>query len=188
MGMNRTLRERYPSIYKDAKGAPTLDYGISCGEGWFPLLDTLSALIVERASARNLTVQAIQVKEKFGGLRFYLRGHDHYISGLIDAAESQAYRHCEKCGKPGRLYAGGWQRILCREHFEEANQGVMLRERHEPGDGLPDYDTATEASEVRFRTFDNEPPAEEAERREGFDRMVAALQARTDPETGGLRQ
>ncbi len=192
MGMTETLRERYPSIYKDAAGKSTLDYGISCGEGWFVLLDTLSALIVERASARNLTVQVLQVKEKFGGLRFYLRGHDRYISGLIGAAESLAYRHCEKCGKLGRLYAGGWRRILCCEHFEAANREALPIEGYDDEDemgedGLPDYDKAEAAGEMRFNTYDNEPADEAAERREGFDRMIAALQARTDPGTGALR-
>lgn len=188
MGMTETLRERYPSIYTDAEGAPTLDYGIACGEGWFPLLDTLSALIVERASARSLNVKTLQVKEKFGGLRFYLRGHDPYIGGLVDAAEELSLRHCERCGLPGRAYLGGWHRILCRTHFEEANRGVMLREGYEPGaDGLPDFDKADAAGKVRFRTLRGEPPAEAAERREGYERMVAALRERTDPDTGGLR-
>ena len=62
---------------------------------------------------------ASQVKEKFGGLRFYIdRGTDkdyHYIT----FAESMSYRTCEKCGKPGMNYTMGWFQTLCDEHADE---------------------------------------------------------------------
>ena len=47
-------------------------------------------------------VIAIQVKEKFGGLRFYYSGGDDYIRGLVDMAESMSYKTCEVCGSPGK--------------------------------------------------------------------------------------
>jgi len=59
---------------------------------------------------------ATQVKEKFGGLRFYVDGstdkHDNYIS----FAESMSYQTCEKCGAPGKIYTDGWHRTLCDTH------------------------------------------------------------------------
>lgn len=61
-------------------------------------------------------VVAIQVKEKFGGLRFYYMGGDEYIRGLENMAESMSYRTCEVCGAPGTSTEGGWIRVLCEEH------------------------------------------------------------------------
>jgi hypothetical protein len=61
---------------------------------------------------------AVQVKEKFGGLRFYINGgndqHYHYIT----FAESMSYRTCEECGSPGKRYTDGWHQTLCETHAE----------------------------------------------------------------------
>jgi len=60
-----------------------------------------------------------QVKEKFGGLRFYYHGGDNEVSGMVRMAESWAAVTCEKCGNPGHLRHGGWIRTLCDEHEAE---------------------------------------------------------------------
>jgi hypothetical protein len=61
-------------------------------------------------------VEAMQVKEKFGGLRFYYSGGDSYIDGVTAMAESMSYVTCEECGKPGTQTSGGWIQTLCDEH------------------------------------------------------------------------
>ena len=61
-------------------------------------------------------VEAMQVKEKFGGLRFYYSGGDNYIDGVTSMAESMSYVTCEECGKPGTQTSGGWIQTLCDEH------------------------------------------------------------------------
>lgn len=61
-------------------------------------------------------VVASQVKEKFGGLRFYYDGGDDYISGLSAMAESMSYVTCESCGKPGESTNGGWIKTVCSDH------------------------------------------------------------------------
>jgi len=60
-----------------------------------------------------------QVKEKFGTLRFYYRGGDDYISGLVSMAESMTNVTCEECGSVGERRHGGWIRTLCDKHEEE---------------------------------------------------------------------
>ena len=65
-------------------------------------------------------VVAVQVKEKFGGLRFYIVGGDDYIRGLIDFAEAMSYDICEVCGEKGHLRNDKpWIRTLCDKHAEE---------------------------------------------------------------------
>ena len=65
-----------------------------------------------------------QIKEKFGGLRFYYDGGDDYIEGLVAMAEDWANRTCEKCGDPGTKTVDGWVQTLCKKHMEERNAKV----------------------------------------------------------------
>lgn len=70
-----------------------------------------------------------QVKEKFGGLRFYFHFEQNpdavdvdkeytdeickEIRGAVDFAESLSFKICEECGAPGKIRGGGWVRTLC---------------------------------------------------------------------------
>lgn len=60
-----------------------------------------------------------QIKEKFGGLRFYYQGGDEHISGMVTMAEVWAHRSCETCGNVGEQRNGGWIRTLCDKHEVE---------------------------------------------------------------------
>lgn len=60
-----------------------------------------------------------QIKEKFGGLRFYYQGGDDHISGMVTMVEVWAGHTCEKCGDKGTRRQGGWVRTLCDEHEAE---------------------------------------------------------------------
>lgn len=54
-----------------------------------------------------------QVKEKFGGLRFYSPGNDR-IYHLVDLAERACSLTCEECGKYAKLRCNrGWYSTLC---------------------------------------------------------------------------
>jgi hypothetical protein len=57
-----------------------------------------------------------QIKEKFGGLRFYYSGGDDTIGGMVTMAEVWAGRSCETCGNVGKSRGGGWIQTLCDEH------------------------------------------------------------------------
>jgi hypothetical protein len=94
----------------------------------------------ERADAIMATPHAItprvewirvaQIKEKFGGLRFYYDGGDAQISGMVTMAERWAGRSCETCGNLGERRSGGWMRTLCDKH-EEEHQNRMSKMRSE---------------------------------------------------------
>jgi len=59
---------------------------------------------------------AAQVKEKFGGLRFYVNGTTDKHHNYISFAESMSYRTCEECGAAGKTYTNGWHTTLCDIH------------------------------------------------------------------------
>lgn len=84
---------------------------------------------------RNVTesvewIQVHQIKEKFGGLRFYYQGGDNHISGLVDMAETWAGHTCETCGNKGERRSGGWVRTLC-DHHEELHQSKLAAMKDE---------------------------------------------------------
>lgn len=64
-------------------------------------------------------VRIEQIKEKFGGLRFYYQGGDDHIDGMVTMAEIWAGRTCEKCGEKGKRRDGGWIRTLCDKHEQQ---------------------------------------------------------------------
>jgi hypothetical protein len=57
-----------------------------------------------------------QVKEKFGGLRFYYMNGDEFVHGAVALAERMSYTICEECGVAGKSRGGGWVRTLCDHH------------------------------------------------------------------------
>jgi len=61
-------------------------------------------------------VEATQVKEKFGGLRFYINGGDDEVYGMISFAEHLSYHICEQCGSTENVKVRsprGWISTLC---------------------------------------------------------------------------
>lgn len=83
---------------------------IECGEGWKLLYEPL----IERCKAEGVAI--LQIKEKFGGLRFYIIGGTDELYDSIDEAEAKSFTICERCGAPGVLREGGWMQTLCDEH------------------------------------------------------------------------
>ena len=126
--LDKQLCEKYPKIFADRYKPMTetaMCWGFECGEGWFNIIDQLCHNIQRHIDWKNRNKEEVaqviaeQVKEKFGTLRFYYRGGDDYVDGLVSMAESITEVTCEECGKPGKSRDGGWIRTLCEEHNEE---------------------------------------------------------------------
>ena len=58
-------------------------------------------------------VYVMQIKEKFGTLRFYYNGGDEQVAGMVALAEAMSGVICEGCGAPGSKTRSGWIRVLC---------------------------------------------------------------------------
>lgn len=56
---------------------------------------------------------AMQVKEKYGTLCFYMTSSTDEMEDAISEAEAKSAVTCEDCGQPGVLRGGGWLRTLC---------------------------------------------------------------------------
>jgi hypothetical protein len=128
--LDSKLCEKYPEIFADRFKPMTetcMCWGFECGDGWYNIIDHLCDEIQRHINWKNrdglvvAQVVAEQVKEKFGTLRFYYRGGDDYISGLVSMAEAMSGVTCEQCGKPGTTKPSqtGWVGTLCEEHRGE---------------------------------------------------------------------
>lgn len=97
---------------------------IECQRGWYGLIVDLDRQLAGIAPDYVL----VQVKEKFGGLRYYAESpqvvdetgseyRDEDKAGpfeaLISEAEARSYRICEQCGNEGAPTEGGWVKTLC---------------------------------------------------------------------------
>lgn len=76
---------------------------------------------------------ASQVKEKFGGLRFYVDGGTKKHYAYISFAEAMSYKICEECGATRNVHqTTGWVRTICVPCAEKNN--LMDRLNHSPDD------------------------------------------------------
>jgi hypothetical protein len=95
---------------------PIKDAGFFCiGNGWLGMVKFL----IEDLIKLGWDKQICQVKEKFGGLRFYINSGSDEIHKRIIEAERKSHEVCEKCGEPGKSISGGWIVTLCEFHAEE---------------------------------------------------------------------
>lgn len=74
---------------------------------------------LRRAQDFPEVIQATQVKEKFGTLRFYTDDWHPVIDAYISFAESMSAITCEVCGNPGTINDGGWLKVRCKKHKED---------------------------------------------------------------------
>lgn len=116
------LRQRY-GYWNDERKAeflakrPTVDdYNPmrNVGYGWWGILTNLT-LVLEKI-APGFAVH--QIKEKFGGLRYYTTALPNLGHTLVSWAENQSERTCEICGDYGELRTVGWWKTSCDYHYQ----------------------------------------------------------------------
>jgi hypothetical protein len=118
----KRLEETYPKMFSQPYG------GVAVSQGWWPIIESLCANIQSHTDwwnknreTRPVVEQVVveQIKEKFGGLRFYYSGGDDTVAGMVRMAEAWADIACEECGAAGTRRSGGWIRTLCDLHEAE---------------------------------------------------------------------
>jgi hypothetical protein len=107
----KRLKARFPGLFCGISR-----WGFRCEVGW----DGLITRLCERLDALALPgLRVVQVKEKFGTLRFYVEGGNKAVAGLIRQAEVESAETCEWCGSRGELRksARGYFLTLCDSCF-----------------------------------------------------------------------
>ena len=113
---HEVLYARYPHIIK----CP-----LETSDGWGKLIDELCGGIESVCTQKGLTPgspgypETVQVKQKWGELRFYVGGVDESVADevyqLIGDAETRSCSVCELCGEPGKIGGTSWLTTLCSE-------------------------------------------------------------------------
>lgn len=106
------LINTYPDMfYADIRGPQKHTISIDCNDGWFDILWRLCDDIYAMGP------KVSQIKEKFGGLRFYASFTSEYSKQgweRIRKAEEESYEICELCGAKGELrITDGWRNTTC---------------------------------------------------------------------------
>ena len=131
--LEKKLLEKYPLILRDMYGDPKVTcmaWGITCGNGWYMLLENLLGTIQHHINEFNKGIQsgfpfykdkqpipqvvALQIKEKLSSLTFYYEGGDEMIEGMVKLAKELSYYICEECGTTHNVGQ------------TDINEGVML--------------------------------------------------------------
>ena len=116
--LQKKLFEKYPKIFRQ-KDLPMQEtamcWGIDCGDGWFQIIDLLCGLLQwDTDHNKYPQIEAVQVKEKYGGLRFYTNGENDHQSGMIKYTCHLSEYVCEECGSmEGVTQTEGWIVTLC---------------------------------------------------------------------------
>tara|TARA_Y100000114_G_C11762214_1_gene330457 strand:+ start:2951 stop:3346 length:396 start_codon:yes stop_codon:yes gene_type:complete len=119
------LSEHLDAEFKDyvlLKFSDCFDY--SPDVFWAPMIADIVKLMKRREDYdNNIDYKVVQVKRKFGLLRFYVNGCDDYLRGVIALAEWQCTQLCKKCGSYGKekitlgSYNGGHCVDCCNLHY-----------------------------------------------------------------------
>ena len=112
-----------------------MNYGVSCDNGWFDIIDNLCACMqnyvdntFRRVNGKVISPEQIvivQVKEKYGSLRVYFEGGiwpdvltPYTVQGMTMLAETLSLKTCERCGVPGELRNdNGVYKTLCNHCY-----------------------------------------------------------------------
>ncbi len=93
---------KYPKLFSRLKY-------VECNEGWIDIIDLLCTqieIVNSKYPDPEEGIFAAQVKQKYGGLRFYISSDgvseqdQKFVDSLIQKTESYSYKTCELCGSP----------------------------------------------------------------------------------------
>lgn len=103
----KKLLKKFPHIFNK-------DFSFECNDGWFDIIFDLCRELQREVEISNCPqVVALQVKEKYGSLRFYIQGGNGVVDEIIRKYEIISSKTCEFTGGKGTLHEkNGWYKTL----------------------------------------------------------------------------
>ena len=101
---------------------PIINSGyFECDSGWNQIIKDLIADLISLGWDKEICC----IKEKFGGLRFYINSGSDEIYNRIIEAERLSYEVCEVTGEPGELRNDlGWYSTLCDSEYLKRKEKI----------------------------------------------------------------
>jgi len=145
---DKFMCEKYPVIFQERKLPMTqtcMCWGFNTGKGWNELLHNLCEKIDSLYKLTGIGTKAVQVKEKFGSLRFYtspsfnekvkqtkerLKVDGETANAIVEIlddcvslAEERSDRTCAECGEDycDKISLGGWVYDVCEKCFRKVH-------------------------------------------------------------------
>lgn len=125
------LQELKAKFLEERKNRPKVErkwpyelFGIECGEGWKGLYQPIIDYIDKYNEDHEEKIEIHQIKEKFGGLCFYVNKKIDELRKMIEDAEAESYHTCEVCGKHINkpISENYWIYPMCKECFDNISQ------------------------------------------------------------------
>jgi len=133
---DKYMCETYPEIFRERNlpmSQTCMCWGFEIGRGWYDILDKLCYGLELIRKQTNLLVVFQQIKEKFGGARFYhtIDGEKcilddkeqqawcDIIDAMVDGAENTCEHTCAECGgdRYDMIVIGRWIYDVCEKCF-----------------------------------------------------------------------
>lgn len=130
-----TLMTTYPELfglahrYEGGPGLPIQMFGVECGDGWRGIIERMCEAIDAhiKSLAEPIVFEFSQIKEKYGGGRFYHSGGDSVTDKIVSDAENETYETCETCGSTEDVgQTMGWIVVCCKKCMD-TNESLMNR-------------------------------------------------------------
>jgi hypothetical protein len=106
-------------------------FGFDCDRGWYKIINEL---IEKLQNLDDYNGELFQVKEKYGGLRFYVSNENDKVSNLISCYETYSEHICEYCGEfytaKNRSF-NGWYKTLCNKCAKKYVKGTLYQNKIE---------------------------------------------------------
>lgn len=114
--LEETLIKNHPTLYGNNDKPELANLCFECDDGWFPIIDTLSKLIVECSAA----VRVVCVQKKQARLVLNVvdspPDDEEYISGVIKMGAILSEIACETCSSRGEMFNDNSMAARCFNH------------------------------------------------------------------------
>lgn len=97
-----------------------LPFGIECEIGWYSLIEEITQRLIKIAQNEGIHWKAVQIKEKFGTLQYYIsNGTDKMLNEIQEIIATSRFK-CEICAEPGELsFKNHWYKTRCGACMEK---------------------------------------------------------------------
>lgn len=138
---NKELIEKYPFLmpYRVVTGEPLEDYDYEftwlddMEDGWriafgLQMMEELKQTLVKINYLDEYKL--MQVKEKFGSLRWYDNGRSNEMNDVIAKYEDLSEKTCGFCGEKAKYISKGWIYPYCKECANKFTKNIIKKQQN----------------------------------------------------------